>query len=165
MVWNDINHLRTSLDKFCTRAGVMISWLSRRRLNKHFNLVIIIFLSILSIGSGNSAQADSLKLLCHVQGEQVENGKGSGAYTADKVVFMNQSEARCENDKAFQFNNCKWTSDGANCFKETQAMVKQTVSFVFNAHTGGAWYLNVVLINQKSFGNSWVGKCEPIDIR
>ena len=120
---------------------------------------------ILAIILSNTVQAESLKLLCRVQGEEVENGKSSGAYKAEKVIFMNKSGAHSENDKAFQFNNCKWTNDGANCFKETQAMVKQTASFVFNAHSGGAWYLNVIIIDQKSFGNSWIGKCEPSQAR
>ena len=120
---------------------------------------------ILTISWVSNAQAESLKLLCHVRGEEVENGKGNGAYATDKVVFMNKSEAHGENDKAFSFNNCKWGKDGATCFKETQEIVKQTASFVFNAHTGGAWYLNVVIIENVSFGNSWIGKCEPYNIR
>ena len=120
---------------------------------------------ILTISWVSNAQAESLKLLCHVRGEEVENGKGNGAYATDKVVFMNKSEAHGENDKAFSFNNCKWSKDGATCFKESQEIVKQTTSFVFNAHTGGAWYLNVVIIENVSFGNSWIGKCEPYNIR
>lgn len=108
------------------------------------------------------ALAESFKLNCHVQGEGVQDGIKTGSYSADKIVILNNSEAHDQDDKGFAFNNCKWSNDGALCVKETQAMVKQFSSFLYNVKTGGAWYLNIVTIGQKSTGNSWIGNCNPI---